>query len=211
MKPALRARLAWSGTGPIRPTRVAHDPAPGVRRRTAGPAPEGAIEGADFRVPQKTGDLAERVLALSQVVERETPTRVVDQPLEVDALLPQASLQRALAHRDLPRNQREARVAVAQRLPDRPSDRGEQVVLAWHLHEDPVEISLQDRVEMFVGGRHLAVSELARDDERIRRATERDRRPEHPGVLRHIGRGGMSELDLDRGPLASGHEPDRVP
>jgi hypothetical protein len=36
------------------------------------------------------------VFALSQVVEREAPTRVVDQPLEVDARLPQASLQRAL-------------------------------------------------------------------------------------------------------------------
>src|SRR5262249_43396840 len=152
--------------GPIQPAHVAHDPAPVDRGRRAGPAPEGAIEGADFRVRQKAGDLAERVLALSQGVEREAPTRVVDQPLEVDALLSQASLQRALAHRDLPGDPREARVAVAQRLPDRPSDRGEQVVLAWHLREDPVEISLQYRVEMVVGGRPLPVDELARHDER---------------------------------------------
>src|SRR4029453_8346024 len=79
----------------------------------ARPALERVVEGALLGEPEEIGDLRAGDVAVRQVrLRRPEPLRV-EQVIEEDALVPEASLQRARAHRQFPGDRLEPRIAPA--------------------------------------------------------------------------------------------------
>src|SRR5262249_28848757 len=104
--------------------RLPGGPLPVLRRRRASPSPERAIEGADFRVAEEIGNLGQRVRWVTQVAQGELPARVVDQRLELHAVVFQSPLQRARTHGEPFPHRRELGFTVAHRFTDESSNRG---------------------------------------------------------------------------------------
>src|SRR5262245_50115869 len=100
-------------------------------------------------------------------------TGVVDESLEIRAVVPELALERAWARLDPRGHARERGVTVAHRLPDGPPHRGHEAVLARHVLQHAVEVAPEDRVQALVRGGHRLLEELPLDDEGVRRAAER--------------------------------------
>src|SRR5213076_1645832 len=116
----------------------------------------------------------------------ESPARVVDQSLEVRAVLAEPPLQRTTADRQSPRHVAERRLAMSDRLADGAPHRLNKIVPGWELRERIVEIALHDRIEPRVGRGDRPLAELALDDQRVVLAPERHRRAEHAVQLRDV-------------------------
>lgn len=174
--------------------------------RAAGPASEGAGEGAGFGIADQQGDFRHGVVRVRDVRQGEFPAHVFDQRRVFDAMVLEAPLQGTSAQVQLLADLVQRGGAAAHFGRDHPGDLGEQFIGHGALLALSFEVGLECLVQPLVATHHRHLQGLQGQVDAVRGLVEVERALENPLVHRGVHGPVVFEVHAQRPDGAAGDQ-----